>query len=538
MAKQAYLSQVAADEGRLELCRFLLQESSLFQQDEITNYTRRALLEYAGKRIDSSNGVRFVEEAMHLFPTANVMEADFDLETFAALGEFHDGYHLQWGSLLPLAQIPIAKVPFVDRFAIAMESFGWRADFFEATFADDEWTMLATQANEEGKTALHWALESYAFFSDDVDRAGRYASLAIRLIRRGSNVHSRGKQRSYRGGFWNESPLTTLLDYACFHGRLARLSEVVDQWGQMLVEAGISLPSYAATENVYIRANRPAVYAQHGKMFFMAELEVSAHGKLAMRAKSTIEVPIWKVGPRQVPGEWPVSPSPPSPVNRLPEVPDTITWVPKGRENREGFRWFLAGSVSISSPSFLVESPETIESHGLDYSDGSAHPYEGYKRVRQANDDSSVIAAINDEEFRQRIHTLPRHRSASAPAIGRRDRPDSTTLYLPGPWNGTIHKCALDMRWKMSSMAEPSLRDCMQARCREWMQSFERSEKWWWHGTWEANLLRDERQVHVAKRFALRFCPEYLHVLDATLARVTERARLAMGPARPPVRSW
>ena len=43
-------------------------------------------------------------------------------------------------------------------------------------------------------------------------------------------------------------------------------------------------------------------------------------------------------------------------------------------------------------------------------------------------------------------------------------------------------------------------------------------------------FLREERHVDVAMRFAAKFCPELMGVVEKTLERATERARLAMGP--------
>jgi hypothetical protein len=51
-------------------------------------------------------------------------------------------------------------------------------------------------------------------------------------------------------------------------------------------------------------------------------------------------------------------------------------------------------------------------------------------------------------------------------------------------------------------------------------------------------MLGDERHAQVARRFAQQFHPQCLEMVEETSARATERAQLAMGPARPPSRSW
>jgi hypothetical protein len=92
------------------------------------------------------------------------------------------------------------------------------------------------------------------------------------------------------------------------------------------------------------------------------------------------------------------------------------------------------------------------------------------------------------------------------------------------------------MRWKKNpTHYRPNLIDCLQGRCREQTELSDESDLL---NIWEMQLLLDERRVQVAKRFAQRFCPEkWLDTVDQTTARAMERARLVVGPVRPPARS-
>jgi hypothetical protein len=256
---------------------------------------------------------------------------------------------------------------------------------------------------------------------------------------------------------------------------------------------------------------------------------VLGQDRLVVHVQSAFEVRLWEAMPIRVPGEWPASPSLPRPIKVLPEIPDTIIWTPEECDEREGFRWVVVGNVSITTPSHPVEPPGITGNHGPDSIDDTPPPERSI-----CDDDFSVITMEKDEDFRQRTPVYTRRRSASAPAVERSERFGRHMRFLPGPWGGNVHKCAIDTRWKLSSVYHTRLRDCMQGRCRD--RTFD--EQYGWSASWEEELLENESHAQVAKRFAQRFCPQHLHVVETTLARVTERAQLAMGPARPPGRSW
>lgn len=486
-----------------------------------------------------------VEEVIHLLATEYGNDTDDGLENWTAQGGFYERHPDKDGPP-PLPQIPVANAIFMERFTIAIESCGWHPDFFAASFRDDESAMLVTQANEAGKTALHWALAHYGYFTHFSGRTpgletnssgitSGYAKLAVKLIKKGSDLHSCWHRPALFGISLKASPLISFLQGLGPYRRwiAAELSGAVYQWGKILAEAGISLQKYAATENLFLRANRGAIYVLDGQEFIVAELGVLEQDRLTIRVEPACEVRIWKAMPTRVPGEWPVSPSLPSPNNWLPEVPDTIIWVPEDHDECEGYRWVVVGNVSITTPSYLVEPPGTTENHGADSIDVTPPPrWDEYERPLY-DDDFSVMTMEKDEEFRRRTHAYTRRRSASAPAVESSKRVGRHMLYFPGPWRGSVHRCAVDKRWKLSSIACPSVRDCLQGRCRD--RTKEHPDR---GGTWETWLMKHEDHTQVAKHFAQRFCPQHLDMVETTLARVTERAQLAMGPARPPAASW
>ena len=51
--------------------------------------------------------------------------------------------------------------------------------------------------------------------------------------------------------------------------------------------------------------------------------------------------------------------------------------------------------------------------------------------------------------------------------------------------------------------------------------------------SWEMWLLNSEGHHFVARKFAERFFPHLIYIVDRVLERATYRAQLAMGPKRP-----
>lgn len=75
----------------------------------------------------------------------------------------------------------------------------------------------------------------------------------------------------------------------------------------------------------------------------------------------------------------------------------------------------------------------------------------------------------------------------------------------------------------------------MLGRCQEKSEGASVFSRGWhdrWLDTWEACLIWEDDHAQTAVGFATRFCPEHLDEAEATSARATERAWLAMSPSR------
>ena len=521
-----YSLKLAAGNGHLELCRFLLQESSLFHRDEPIRDARQQLLRHASHKRDNRRAVQMVKEVIELLATVSGLDADIDLENFEALGVFYEMVLFTLAES-PLITLPVANIPFAKRFAIATEAHGWHPEFFATAFRGEEWAMFVTHASESGRTALHWAAEHYGL-------SRSYDTLVMELIRQGSDVHACCNGFPWDRPMFKVSPFLAFLHHTS-DGRgwstTANLVDAVSRWGQVLVDAGQSLRRYAAAENDLIQANRKSfVRTLNGQMFAPVGLVVLGENRLALRVEHIFDVSVWKAVPRHVPGAWPASATSHDPSIWMPDLPNTIIWHPEDKDEREGFRWVFARTVNIKVDPFLVDPAGKSDLIKVGTSRGSNK----HNGNIEDDHDPSLITMMNAARSKQRVQTYTRRRSASAPAVVHEPQVGRHRSGFPEPWNGTRHQCALDVRWRMSDSDTPSLRNCMQTRCREWTGSFRDQ----WFFTWEARLLEDERHVQMARRFARRFCPERLYVAERTLARATERSRLQIGPPRPLTQSW
>jgi hypothetical protein len=545
---------MAAQSGSLELCRLLLQTTSLFHDESIMRQALWHSLRRVSEnppQIEALYNLYVGEYGMELDPRA-IAWGGFDPDT-------HILYRTEASIRMIMASQPflLANLPPAHRFSQVVGSSGLPADMFMTQLCQSSSGNPATNTDSDGKTALHWAaayfgewsfryvyeLQHLRKVSDPLDRRESYMKLASRLVAMGADVHA----------LWQPSELDTedprmtrdteVDPFVSFlagvfakwmhRWRLTTLSHAVASWGEMLMEGGCSLPRYIATENVSLRHLRYSIYDDDDRELRVLRLVLNEESKLALEVALVVSVPVYKLQPSYVSGAWPLT---------LPShVPDTIIWGPwPSLDELEYFRWVRGQAVKITSALYRIK-PLLMADWKNDLEDS-------FRRSRRevfddSQDDHGILAGIITRELKahqSRTDTKTythnhsrRRRAVSVPGFKTIPKDENSTHQMICASTSysvlrTFHKCVFDSRW---ALHHGSFRRCMQGDTRDVLYnhifSAEPGES-----RWERWLLSSEDHVPQARRHAERLCPKKLHIVETTLERATDRARMAMGPKR------
>jgi hypothetical protein len=394
---------------------------------------------------------------------------------------------------------PFGALSLDQKFSATIEAVGWPADAFTTMLHSHDPTEVVTRTTEDGKTALHWAAahlgEWLRMVSDIHDdsyfsrRTKSYAKLASDLVRMGANVHALWREQNpwlnSRGRFRRQDPFTTLFKGVDLETRScwnrSSMARAVNLWGQVLVEGGVHLDNYIATEDEFLRTTDwydldiPSSGVYDG-ILAPARLFTSEQLTLAVEIREFPCVMIWKAQATPVPGAWPTTPL----------FVDTIIWSPGEMDECYGYRWVAADTVDSRT------KPGSNKIDALSMSGGSdvllydsiieAERRRSRKHVNQ--DDHGPVARVLGQEMRTHQQMSRRYngrRASSVPPLHSRravSEPDWTNrkMFMPSGWCFTLHKCPLDLRWhKRQGYVDYSYfrRDCMQGRCHELCNSDE-----------------------------------------------------------------
>jgi hypothetical protein len=533
---------MAAQNGHVELCRFLLRETSFPADNAVLSSALERVQEYAW-RIRSKIDDAIVEAFYSLFVSDHNMDIDL-LDPPTSLEDIHQLTHTKTSFDVVLASqpAPFADLSLAQKFSATIKAVGWPADAFAMMLSHHNPFEVVTRTAEDGKTALHWAaahlgewlrtVRSFRVETAFSHRIEPYATLASDLVRLGADVHALWHDKGERFydpflAFWKGVDLST----RSIWGRAA-MAKAASVWGQLLVEGGVHLDSYIITENEFLRSIKwsdwydmdiPSVGDSYG-ILVPTKLWITKESTLAVE---TLEIPcvvVWRAQETYIPGAWPI-----------PHLfVDTIIWHPRAMDECDGFCWNFCDRIH------LKPGRERIDA--LSMSGGSDElvndSYIGPEPGTLSHDDHSPVAIVLGREARPRHRTGWRYtsgpRAASVPPlqdnrarsqIDRTNRP----IYMPSGWRFTLHKCPLDLRWykRYIFLNYDHPRYCMQGRCHELPEYPDEVND---VATFEGWFFRNEDHAYVAKRYAQKFC---LHIVEETLDRATDRARLAMGPKRP-----
>lgn len=558
--------QIASQHGRLALCKFLLQETSHSDDDAILRSALHEALEYATVG---------PPQAHHSLRDRSLLEAFYELYVGGCELDIHFDdivmTHSEYRSEKPLfltnnafqvilsnQLVPMTDLPFSQQFATAIGSFGWPAQAFSTLMNKCNSTEFVTMANENGKTAFHWTAAHFGEWLrrrrvessfptsgfDPLQRVEEYERLASDLVRKGTDVHAlcyypfEGFPTS--PGLQRYDPflvfLTGVKTSNTWSWTLEDIHQAVQLWGQMLVKGGCQLRDYVLAENDFLRSFRGADLDSHFQLSrndfdsIPVKLFISKEGNLGLEVRNFHTVHIYRETAASMPGAWPTTDT----------IPRAIIWAPQDMDKRLGYRWVHTRTLQVCSAPYQIQPSEMSKDtyrlqHLID--DITWHEF------RRCQDDIGMMATVlaRDSHVRQQKGQKPSHRrSLSSPPALSKDvelyrRHVNGSIYqsvtTPSRWTFGVHKCPIDGRWRMCSTGVDwgnlyLWRRCLQECCHEPVRP-------WKHDcSFEGWFLRNEDHAHVARRYAEKFCPERMHIVEATLERTTERIRLAIGPKR------
>jgi hypothetical protein len=543
----AYHYQMAACNGHLELCKFLLRETSFPADNASLSSALEEVQRHAWSSYQGTDDL-LLEAFYRLFVSEHNLEIDL-LDPPTCLEDICQLTHTKTSFGVVLASQPtsFADLSLAKKFSATIEAVGWPADAFATMLNHHNSSEVVTRTAEDGKTALHWAaahlgewlrsVEGSRFETAFSHRVEPYATLASDLVRVGADVHALWHDKAE----WSYDPFLAFLKgvdlittYTWDRAGMAKAARV---WGRVLVEGGVHLDSYIITENELLRSIKwsdwfgmdiPSLGIYDSSRLVPKKLCITKDSTLAVEILEIPCVMVWRAQEKYIPGAWPI-----------PHLfVDTIIWHPRAMEECDGFCWVISDRIHIKPGRKQIDALGMSGGSDELVNDSIIGSELGHS---ESHDDHSPVAMVLGRETRSRQRVSWRHssglRTSSAPPLHdhtARSEIDWTnrTIYMHSGWRFTAHKCPLDSRWykrPLNFVYNNFRRYCMQGRCRELQYSDEENDA----ATFEGWLLRNEDHVHVVKRYAQKFCPERMHIVEATLERVTDRARLAMGPKRP-----
>jgi hypothetical protein len=541
--------QIAAEAGHLQLCDFLLQEFTVCRFDaQIHEALMGFLGEYwfiharSGSRLSLENYDGLTEAFYKLFLAKYGFSADLSdrsieykttLSTFGGMDDVHRSNLLTERALediIASQPIPFSRWSLSRRFGAAVDSQGWPADCFVKLVDFDTITHLAQYKDARGTTALHWAAKQLGIWMSHYeprvsqervnDRREEYGNLLVKLITAGADVHALDSQNRTPFACMSMSPYTWTAEM---------LAVTTRRWGDLLNKAGVSLREFLEHEN-QLTVEHDNIPVGVGIYDFCRpwtyRLLLVETTTLAMEVGASLICPVWEFHPP--PGAW----------NRKSGQIDKVIWPPSyGTDGDDWYLWQEADEIVINlAPKLLREvslMPSLAESIFASWA----------KLLHGVQDDHGFVATIVKRASTISGKQKQRRRAASLPPpitmYGRHHRPvaESGFWFDSSRWLTEPHKCPLHLAWKLVKTPEhynvTDYRRCMQGRCDsdnslDWSDS----DDWRDSDHWEAQLLKDEHNVDIARRFTDRFRPHWRGIVEENHLRAQRRAELEISVAR------
>jgi hypothetical protein len=298
-------------------------------------------------------------------------------------------------------------------------------------------------------------------------------------------------------------------------------ANAVKRWGDILVEARLDLDTYVQVENSLLQSLAEKgqfwdVNTYHSRYPAEVQLTILHDSTLAVQTKYCRPLSVWE---RWVPpGAW----------DRDSRLPSRSIGVPLQISDDEELYWRETKSVKIYSRPYLVQAKSEADRpfySSEDFDKDWRALFEGVQ-----DDHGMVATAISRGRSRkQAVSSIIPARALSVP-------PEMTHPVYDGlpaedyglcvhishvHWISTVYRCPFELRWKL------------------WGGAL--SLRYWWHiemprmlidfesrdigrrlaaiDDWEVQLLREQSDCEVVKKFAQRFCPELKRLVDEELER-------------------
>ena len=518
------LTQIAASRGHLELCAFLLEQSPYLRDESMM---LSALNCFAS---DSMAAGPNLETARRL---ADGMY-DLFLDRFGLVVPMTDEEHYNIfftenaESNMLLTQNSLRKIQagqftsihdraFEFKFSVAMRSIGWPADALINFLQPCDASQLATAQDCQARTALHWAAKHLGYWigarwiwgACPYDTKARsYAELAKQLLKMGSNSHAVNAS--------HETPLVIMLRQFATFGDWLYCANAVKRWGDILVEAGLNLDTYVQVENNLLQSLPGERRVWGGKPYYSlhpdkVQLIILQDSTLAVQIKFCRPLSIWE---RWVPpGAW----------DGDSRLPSRSIGIPLQVSDDEQLYWRKTKLVKIYSRPYLVQASAgadrpfySLEDFGKDWK----ALFEGVQ-----DDHGMVATTISRGRSRKQAGTsIVTARALSVPPemthpAHNRLPAEQYGVRVPlayDHWMTMIYRCPYALRWKLWGGAL-SWRYDLHIETPQMLSDFESRDigkRLRAVDDWEVQLLREQGDCEIVKKFAQRFCPELKRLVD------------------------
>jgi hypothetical protein len=418
--------------------------------------------------------------------------------------------------------------PFNFKFPVAMRSIGWPADALINFLQPCSTSQLATAQDCQRRTALHWAAKHLGYWTSarkvynictDDTKVKSYAELARKLLKMGSNAHA--------VNMFHETPFMTMLRQLDTFYNWSCCANAVKLWGEIMVEAGLDLNAYVDVENSlllsFAEKHRGWDWGPYLPLY-PAEIQ------LTVLQDSTLAANIKFCRPLTICEQW----VPPGAWGRNWRLPSRSIGIPLQASDDEQLYWRETKTVKIYSELYLVQATSEADRPFYfleDFEKNWRALFEGVQddhgmvattisRGRSRKQAGSSIATARALSVPHRM-THPRYDGLPADGYGLRFH------MAHDRWMPMVYRCPFEPRWKLWGGAL-SIQYCWRFEIPRMLVDFESRDiktRLYAVDDWEVQLLREQGDHDVVKRFAQRFCPELKRLVDQEL----EFARLIQG---------